>query len=327
MHKYSRTGFRPAELHLSRSAYLGNNSIFHLISGDSPSLSPQLGELKEALEEARKLNQAKKTLLEEGAKDMAINERRHGILSPDSEFLEKYPRLGLVLILTHKKEKLSKTPTYVGPALILARQALDRNLFLLDLTSGHVLKRSYRQVKPYVSSEFLNLPEDVRDTLQAILPLGVILQGDEIPTLGEGLSTGDWTFDKKQHELSTVLANILQVFKLIKPSLPELVPTTPYVVDLTEERADSINEEPPLSEEHIEEDEEEAPPREVQFNIPPPSHPPPSPDIPMRPPPMHPGLKGILLSQPATWTNLETNRATEKAQDRLKPPDYYTHTI
>ena len=145
-------------------------------------LSQQLGELKGVLSEAHKLNQAKQTLLEQGSKDLARNERKHGSLDPDSKFLETYPRLGLVLVLTHRPEKLSKTPTYAGPALTLAQQVLDRNLFLLDLTTGYILKRSYRQVKPYVPAGFLNLPEDVRNTLQSILPLGTVHQGDEIPS-------------------------------------------------------------------------------------------------------------------------------------------------
>ena len=206
---------------------------------------------------------------------MARNEKKHGTLSPDSEFLETYPRLGLVLVLTHRTEKLSKTPNYVGPALILARQVLDRNLFLLDLTSGHILKRSYRQVKPYLPPDFLNLPEDTRDTLQAIFPLGIVNQGSDIPIMGKGLSIGEQPIDKKQQELSTVLSNILKVFKLIKDSLPDLDPDTPYVVNLAEE-----------------EDEEDdiVPPKEVHFDTTPleDPKPPPTPLEETNPPPSRP---------------------------------------
>merc|ERR1712115_528005 len=184
-HKYTKTGFKPAELHLSTNTFLGNSSIFTLMNKNAPISSPQIGDLQEMLSDANKLNQAKKTLLEQGSKDLARNERKHDSLDPDSKFLETYPRLGLVLILTHRTEKLSKIPTYAGPALILARQVLDRNLFLLDLTNGHVLKKSYRQVKPYIPADFLNLPEDVRNTLQSILPLGMVYQGDEPPNLGK----------------------------------------------------------------------------------------------------------------------------------------------
>ena len=245
-----------------------------MLNEDTPVSSPQLGDLREALSEAHKLNQAKKTLLEQGSKDLARNERKHGSLDPDSKFLDTYPRLGLVLVLTHRTEKLSKTPTYTGPALILARQVLDRNLFLLDLTTGHILKRSYRQVKPYVPAEFLNLPEDVRNTLQSILPLGIVYQGDEVPSLGKGLSTGEWTIDRKQVELSTVLANILKVFSLIKDSLPESEPATPYTITLGDED---------------EEDSEPDPVKEVRFRTPlpekpelPPTHPQPT-SLPQRP--------------------------------------------
>ena len=251
-HVYSKTGFRPAELHLSRSQYLGRTSLFHIISGNDTNLSPQLEEIQEVLAEAHKLNQAQKKLMEESAKDLARNEKKHGTLSSDSEFLEKYPRLGLVLVQTHRKAKLTQMPIYIGPALILARQVLDRNLFLLDLTTGHILKRSYRQVKPYISSDFLNLPEDIRNTLQAVIPLGIITQGDEIPSLGSGLSTGEWTVDKKKPELTTVLANILQVFRLIKPSLPDFGPHEPFELNLDEEEEEV--EDPPL-------------PREVSFDL------------------------------------------------------------
>ena len=254
-HKYTKTGFRPAELHLSTTAFLGNSTIFNLLNENAPISSPQIGDLQEMLSDANKLNQAKKTLLEQGSKDLARNERKHGSLDPDSKFLETYPRLGLVLILTHRTEKLSKIPTYAGPALILARQVLDRNLFLLDLTTGHVLKRSYRQVKPYVPAEFLNLPEDVRNTLQSILPLGMVYQGDESPNLGKGLTTGEWTTDKKQVELSTILANILKVFSLIKDSLPETEPVTPYTLTLGDEDED-------------EDSPEQDPAKEVRFHTP-----------------------------------------------------------
>ena len=137
---------------------------------------------------------------------------------------------------------------------------LDRNLFLLDLTTGHILKRSYRQVKPYVPAEFLNLPEDVRNTLQSILPLGIVYQGDESPNLGKGLSTGEWTTDKKQVELSTVLANILKVFSLIKDSLPEPEPATPYTLTLGDEDED-------------EDLPEQDPAKEVRFHTPQPERP------------------------------------------------------
>ena len=137
---------------------------------------------------------------------------------------------------------------------------LDRNLFLLDLTTGHVLKKSYRQVKPYIPADFLNLPEDVRNTLQSILPLGMVYQGDEPPNLGKGLSTGEWTTDKKQVELSTVLANILKVFSLIKDSLPEPEPATPYTLTLGDEDDD-------------EDLPEQDPSKEVRFHIPQPEEP------------------------------------------------------
>ena len=272
-HKYTKTGFRPAELHLSTSTFLGNSSIFRLLNENAPISSPQIGDLQEVLSDANKLNQAKKTLLEQGSKDLARNERKHGSLDPDSKFLETYPRLGLVLILTHRTEKLSKIPTYAGPALILARQVLDRNLFLLDLTTGHILKRSYRQVKPYVPAEFLNLPEDVRNTLQSILPLGIVYQGDEAPNFGKGLSTGEWTIDRKQVELSTVLANILKVFSLIKDSLPEPEPATPYTITLGDEDED-------------EDDPEQDPAKEVRFRTPLPERPeaPPTNSPPSSPP-------------------------------------------
>merc|ERR1712082_187816 len=120
---------RPAELHLSTSTFLGNSSIFRLLNENAPISSPQMGDLQEMLSDANKLNQAKKTLLEQGSKDLARNERKHGSLDPDSKFLETYPRLGLVLILTHRTEKLSKIPTYAGPALILALFIFCMSLF------------------------------------------------------------------------------------------------------------------------------------------------------------------------------------------------------
>ena len=90
-HKYTKTGFRPAELHLSTSTFLGNSSIFRLLNENAPISSPQIGDLQEVLSDANKLNQAKKTLLEQGSKDLARNERKHGSPDPDSKFLETYP--------------------------------------------------------------------------------------------------------------------------------------------------------------------------------------------------------------------------------------------
>merc|ERR1712237_253421 len=85
--------------------FLGNSTIFNLLNENALITSPQIGDLQEVLSDANKLNQAKKTLLEQGSKDLARNGRKHGSLDPDSKFLETYPRLGLVLILTHRTEK------------------------------------------------------------------------------------------------------------------------------------------------------------------------------------------------------------------------------
>ena len=62
---------------------------------------------------------------------------------------------------------------------------------------------------------------------------------------------------KSQIELSTVLANILKVFRLIKDSLPGTEPATPYTITLGEE----------------EEDYETDPPKEVRFHTSPPEEP------------------------------------------------------
>ena len=104
--------------------------------------------------------------------------------------------------------------------------------------------------------------------------MGIVYQGDEVPSLGKGLSTGEWTIDRRQVELSTVLANILKVFSLIKDSLPEPEPAIPYTITLGEED---------------EEDYEPDPVKEVRFRTPPPeelklppSHPQPT-DLPQRP--------------------------------------------
>ena len=59
-HVYLKIGFKPAEIYLSRSQYLGNSSLFKILSGEVSNLPPHLGELKEALQEAHKLNQARK---------------------------------------------------------------------------------------------------------------------------------------------------------------------------------------------------------------------------------------------------------------------------
>ena len=104
--------------------------------------------------------------------------------------------------------------------------------------------------------------------------MGIVYQGDEVPSLGKGLSTGEWTIDRKQVELSTVLANILKVFSLIKDSLPESEPASPYTITLGEED---------------EEDSEPDPVKEVRFRTPlpekpelPPTHPQPT-SLPQRP--------------------------------------------
>ena len=103
-------------------------------------------------------------------------------------------------------------------------------------------------MKPYLPADFLNLPPDIRDALQAILPIGVIEDGYELPAQGTGLSTEAGVFDKdkKAFELKSVLANILQVFRLIKPSLPVMETDSSYSVPLEEDTesdpADEIKE-------------------------------------------------------------------------------------
>ena len=74
-------------------------------------------------------------------------------------------------------------------------------------------------------------------------------------------------------ELSTVLANILKVFSLIKDSLPEPEPATPYTITLGDEDED-------------EDDPEQDPAKEVRFRTPLPERPeaPPTNSPPSSPP-------------------------------------------
>ena len=105
--------------------------------------------------------------------------------------------------------------------------------------------------------------------------------------MGEGLFTGEWTIDKKQNELSTVLANILTVFRLIKDSLPGIQLDTPYIVDLAEEKED---------------EDETDPPKEVCFHNPSPEEPKPPPALPQNlDPPPHRPRRTII--KPARFRN------------------------
>ena len=245
MHQYARTGMFPAQLHLSRSQYLGRQSLFHLLGEDIDRLAQPLVELKLALEEAHSLNNAKQRILEEASRSQREDTRKHGTLLEDSIFLERFPRLGLVLLYTPQDKKFSQAPNYSGPALVLARQTLDRNLLLLHLATGQILKRSYRQVRSYLPNDFFNLPEEIRDTLQSVLPVGIVETGKEPPRRGEGLRTSrDIEVDHHKPELETVLYNILTIFNLIKDSLPSFETDSPEVISFDEEDGSAPEEEP-----------------------------------------------------------------------------------
>ena len=165
---------------------------------------------------------------------MTTEINKHRTLTSDAKFLTKYPRFGLVLVKPLKTKKLTEHPRWIGPALILARQVVGRNLFLLHLTSGKIMKKSYRQVRSHLNGNYYNLPLETRSALQTAYPL-CLENGPSDPNKifpEQGSNPIIDNFDKKQPHFLPVLKNILNVFAKIRTSLPNCKPTNPTIYTL-----------------------------------------------------------------------------------------------
>ena len=126
-------------------------------------------------------------------------------------------------------------PRWVGPALILARQVLGRNLFLMNLVSGMIMKKSYRNVRPYLHPTYYNLTLEMRNSLQAAYPL-CLAHGAQDPNLvnPQGLHGMKDNFDLSRTLFTGVLRNILTIFSYIRDSLPQPGPSDPVTYYLDE---------------------------------------------------------------------------------------------
>ena len=230
--KYRRTLKCPAQLHLSRSQYWGNSHLMNLVDYSTGITSAPMEEFQSNVRMARHMNDADRNFrksMEQGAR---ATENRHGSLKQDSKFLSQYPRFGLVLVKAPRKVKLSEPPQWAGPALILARQVTGRNLFLMHLSSGIILKKSYRHVRPYLHQSYYNLPLEIRESLQKAYPL-CLEHGVQDPNLiypptnpTGGIQNN---FDFHRTNFSGVLQNILTAFSYIRDSLPKCTPADPSI--------------------------------------------------------------------------------------------------
>ena len=181
----------------------------NLIGNSNDTLEPPLGEYHKTIKTARAINDADReyrSAIERGATREA---HHHGKL-----LLTKYPRFGLVLYKAPQGPKLTVHTIWLGPALILARQTLGQNLFIMNLDSGIIMKKSYRSVRPYLKPSYYNLPLEMRDSLQAAYPL-CLNHGTQDPNLAHTSQPPTDIFDPKEHAHTEALRNILTVFSYI----------------------------------------------------------------------------------------------------------------
>ena len=224
-----QTKMTPAHIHLGALKHTNLSTYYNNLTGQN-SAQPALKSLQDLLQLAHTYQEAERNRTHRQETCQAAHIKRHGILLTDEEFKTQYAPFTLVFLKAeHPTKKIDTNPPFNGPYLIIAHITQSRILYLFELLTGKVYKRSYRSMKSYLPSpQTLTLPTDILTTWLSEHPLQLIRATCQTETT----STTD-----HNTSIQTILENLDELYNFLQPVLPDGSTTQNYInsfLDITE---------------------------------------------------------------------------------------------
>ena len=159
----------PAIAHLGHKNIASSKTLTALLAhtqADDTITEPS-DDWTEILQEAKSDLEIRQNLQNSLAKSNDDFKRSETRIASEATAVSKLAPLGLAMVKSEKRAgKTDGTNKYVGPYVLIGASYPDKNLFLLDLETGNILKRNRSKVKSYLSAEFFTIPREYRNVLR-----------------------------------------------------------------------------------------------------------------------------------------------------------------
>ena len=230
--KDPQSGQEPALIHLGILKTKNLNTFYNKITQpEVPIASKEIRQLQQLLALARQHLQAEKTRDLRNAKAERAHLRQHKTLLSDQQFqLQFQPLTLLFLRIEEVQKKTDATPFYTGPYIVVANILQSRVLYLYELLTGKIYKRSYRSVEKLMTNkEIPSLPIDILRTWMDYHPRQILHKHCKSQTQ---------TKEQAQATFKIILQNMDKLYRFLRPALPSAQETlrTIELYDQSEER-------------------------------------------------------------------------------------------
>ena len=211
----------PAALHLGSLTY-NNLSIFYDNLTRTESNQKQLKLMQQLIALAHTANTADNNHTKHQQKEEAKHTKQHGTVLTDEQFQREYAPFTLVFLKQeHPTKKIDHTPPFHGPYLIVTQILHSRILYLFELLTGKIYKRSYRSMIKYLPSpQTLTLPIDI---------LGIWLNDHPLQLIQTACQTESVTPEERINNFQTILNNLEELYEFLAPVLPDATATRKYI--------------------------------------------------------------------------------------------------
>ena len=241
--KDSQTGVEPAILHLGVLKTRNLTNFYEKISTEeAPITTKQIKYLQQLLGMARTHAQAEKNRQTRNEKAEARHLRQHGKLLSDENFLQKFQPLTLVYLRVEENQgKSTRAPFFTGPFIVVANILHSRVLYIYELNTGKMYKRSYRSLQKYLPDKMLpSLPINILNTWMEYHPLQILNKR----TQQESQSPED-----AKIEFKNILLNMEKLYQFLSPAIPS-AQETQRTIQLYDEQTKQLEEENPEGIDH-----------------------------------------------------------------------------
>jgi len=216
-----QTKFVPAALHLGTLKFT-NLSTFYDNMARTESNQKQVKLLQQLIALAHTANTADNNHAKHQQKEEATHNRTHGTILTDEAFKRDYAPFTLVFLKSeHPAKKIDHNPPFHGPYLIVAQLTTSRILYLFELLTGKVYKRSYRSIIKYLPSpQTFTMPIDI---------LGTWLDDHPLHLIRMACQSESATPEDQLNNCQTILNNLEQLYEFLSPVLPDAAATRNYI--------------------------------------------------------------------------------------------------
>ena len=207
----------PAKMHLGILRFHNNQTMMTRIGDFQQEDIPRpIGKLQDLLTIAHNMKTAQENRVEHEREQERNHLQAHKRIN-QKDISIQYPVLSIVMLQNEYVTftKTSQFPSLHGPHLILAHAPNRRNMYMMNLLEGVILKRSYRVIEKLMPSQEIFSTPNIMDWFHQH-PLQLVSRFTNREDKQPELSNDQYT---------RVLENISKVYQLLKPVLPTVAET------------------------------------------------------------------------------------------------------